>query len=79
MVFCGMLALMRSALIREIDVATEFLPWLASSAFGAGRHLDEPSRRAYRAGIGRQGLRLLTTIYVTLGTVTRRMSGWSLR
>jgi len=24
---------------------------------GAGRHLDEPSRRAYRAGIGRQGLR----------------------
>jgi haloalkane dehalogenase len=55
--FRGMLALMGSALIREIDVATDFLPWLASTNFGAGRHLDEPSRRAYRAGIGRQGLR----------------------
>lgn len=55
--FRAMLALMGSALMREIDVATAFLPWLASTAFGAGRHLDEPSRRAYRAGIGRQGLR----------------------
>ncbi len=55
--FRGMLALMGSALATEIDVATEFLPWVASSAFGAGRHLNGPSRRAYRAGIGRQGLR----------------------
>ena len=32
--FRGMLALMGSALMREIDVATAFLPWLASTAFG---------------------------------------------
>ena len=46
--FRGTLAVMGSALMREIDVATEFLPWLASTAFGAGRHLDEPSRRLPR-------------------------------
>jgi haloalkane dehalogenase len=55
--FRGMLALMGSALMREFDVATGFLPRIASSSFGAGRHLDEPSRAAYRAGIGPQGLR----------------------
>jgi pimeloyl-ACP methyl ester carboxylesterase len=55
--FRGMLALMGSALMREIDVATEFLPRIASSAFGVGRHLDEPSRRAYHAGMKGQRLR----------------------
>jgi pimeloyl-ACP methyl ester carboxylesterase len=55
--FRGMLALMGSAVMREIDVATEFLPRIASSAFGIGRHLDEPSRRAYHGGMKGQRLR----------------------
>ena len=57
MAFRGMLALMGSAAMREIDVATEFLPKIASSAFGVGRHLDEASRRAYHAGMKGQRLR----------------------
>lgn len=57
MAFRGMLALMGSALMREIDVATEFLPRIASSSFGIGRHLDEASRHAYHAGMKGQRLR----------------------
>jgi|SRR5579864_213658 len=56
-VFRGMLALMSSTFIREFDVLTEFLPRVTSNAFGAGRNLDEASRKALRAGIGREGLR----------------------
>jgi haloalkane dehalogenase len=48
----GMLALMGSAPIRALDVATGFLPRIASTAFGVGRHMDEASRRAYRDGMG---------------------------
>jgi pimeloyl-ACP methyl ester carboxylesterase len=55
--FRGMLALMGSAAMREFDVATGFLPRIASSSFGIGRHLDQPSREAYRAGMQGQRLR----------------------
>lgn len=56
-VFRGMLALMGSTLMREFDALTEFLPRVTSNAFGAGRNLDDASRKALRAGIGREGLR----------------------
>jgi pimeloyl-ACP methyl ester carboxylesterase len=55
--FRGMLALMGSTPIREISAWTGLLMRLTSSPFGVGKHLDEPSRRAFYAGIGRQGAR----------------------
>jgi len=56
-VFRGMLTLMGSAWMRELDVMTKYLPRIASTAFGVGRHLDGPSRRAYAAGIKGDSLR----------------------
>lgn len=55
--FRGMLALMGSTGMREFDVLSGILPRITSSAFGVGRHLDESSRKAFYAGIGRQGVR----------------------
>jgi haloalkane dehalogenase len=55
--FRGMLALMGSPLVREIDVATDFLSRIASTSFGVGRHLDEASRQAFRAGMNGRGRR----------------------
>jgi pimeloyl-ACP methyl ester carboxylesterase len=55
--FRGMLALMGSAPIRELDVWTEFLTRITSTNFGIGRHMDSASRQAFRAGIDRQGRR----------------------
>jgi pimeloyl-ACP methyl ester carboxylesterase len=55
--FRGMLALMGSTPMREFSAWTGILARVTSSAFGVGRHLDEPSRKAFYAGIGRQGLR----------------------
>jgi haloalkane dehalogenase len=43
--------------MRELDTFTQVLPRITASAFGVGRHMDEASRRAFRAGIGRQGTR----------------------
>ena len=54
-VFRGMLAVMGSPVVRTFDVATGLLARITATAFGVGRHLDEDSRRAYRAGIT-QGL-----------------------
>jgi pimeloyl-ACP methyl ester carboxylesterase len=45
-----MLALMGSRVIRELDAWTDFMGWIGSSSFGAGRHLDAASRRAFRKG-----------------------------
>jgi haloalkane dehalogenase len=53
--FRGMLAVMGSPAMRTLDVATGLLAGVTATAFGVGRHLDERSRRAYRAGIA-QGL-----------------------
>lgn len=47
--FRGMLALMGSAFMREFDVAVGLIPFVGSSSFGAGRHLDAAGRRAYAA------------------------------
>jgi pimeloyl-ACP methyl ester carboxylesterase len=49
--FRGMLALMGSGAMRRFDGATKLLPWVTSTKFGVGRHLDEASRRAYHAGL----------------------------
>jgi haloalkane dehalogenase len=46
-----MLAIVGSPLVREIDVLTGFLPRIASTAFGVGRHMDELSRAVFRAGM----------------------------
>ena len=51
--FRGMLALMGSGAMRRFDAATKLLPWVTSTRFGVGRHLDEASRRAYHAGLSR--------------------------
>lgn len=55
--FRAMLALMGSGVMREFDALTQFLPRITATAFGAARRMDPASRRAFRAGIGRQGLR----------------------
>jgi haloalkane dehalogenase len=47
-----MLAFMGSRWIREIDALTGFLPRIASTSFGVGRHLDERGRAAFLAGAG---------------------------
>jgi len=49
--FRGMLAVMGSGFTRRLDLATNFLSRLTSTNFGVGRHLNERSRRAYRAGL----------------------------
>jgi haloalkane dehalogenase len=51
--FRGMLALMGSPVMRRIDIATGLLARVTSTAFGIGRHLDDASRLAYRAGLAR--------------------------
>jgi len=53
--FRGMLAVMGSAPVRGADVATGFLPRLASGRFGVGRRLGRPARRAFRRGVDRRG------------------------
>jgi pimeloyl-ACP methyl ester carboxylesterase len=49
--FRGMLAVMGSGVVRRIDLATGAIARITSTSFGVGRHLDEPSRRAYKAGL----------------------------
>jgi pimeloyl-ACP methyl ester carboxylesterase len=56
-IFRGMLALMGSAPMRELDVMTEFLTRITSTDFGIGRHMSSLSRQTFRAGIDRQGRR----------------------
>jgi haloalkane dehalogenase len=55
--FQGMLTLMGSPLIREIDVLTGFLPRLASTAFGVGLHLDDAARSEFRERMDTRGRR----------------------
>jgi len=57
MAFRGMLALMGSTAIREINAWTGILTRITSRAFGVGRNLDASSREAFYAGVGRQGVR----------------------
>ena len=54
----GMLALMGSGPMRELDVRCGSpLLRLTATSFGVGRHLDRPSRRAFRAGVDHAALR----------------------
>jgi haloalkane dehalogenase len=53
--FRGMLAVMGSSVTRQFNVATGALARLSATSFGVGRHLDQKSRRAYRAGL-QQGM-----------------------
>lgn len=55
--FRGMLALMGSTVIREFDAQTGIIARISASPFGVGLHLDDPSRKAFLAGVGRDGLR----------------------
>ncbi len=52
-----MLALVGSGVLREIDVLTNFISRIGSSSFGIGRHLDEASRYAFRAGTAKAARR----------------------
>jgi haloalkane dehalogenase len=52
-----MLGMMGGTAMREFDAITGILPRITSSAFGIGRRMDEQSRKAFLAGIGRQGVR----------------------
>lgn len=49
--FRGMLRVVGSAFVRELDMLTEFVPKLSASDFGIGRHLDEQGRNVFRAGM----------------------------
>lgn len=55
----GALAVMGSPPVGELDATTGWLPRLASSAFGVGRHLPRADRAVFRAGIDRQARRTL--------------------
>ena len=55
--FRGMLALMGSAPMRELDAMTAALTKITASSFGVGHHLDAESRAAFLAGIGTSGIR----------------------
>ncbi|MGE2722152.1 alpha/beta fold hydrolase [Mycolicibacterium celeriflavum] len=55
--FRGMLAVMGSAGMREIDAATGFFPRMTSSRFGVGRHWGRDDRAVFRAGIDGQARR----------------------
>ena len=55
--FRGMLALMGSTLIGELDALTGIIPRITSTSFGIGRHMDDPSRRTFLAAIGAEGAR----------------------
>jgi haloalkane dehalogenase len=59
--FRGMLGLMGSTFIRELNATTGILPRITVGSFGVGRHMDEPSQRAFLAGVGTQGLRSFHT------------------
>jgi pimeloyl-ACP methyl ester carboxylesterase len=55
--FRGMLALMGSTAMREFSAWTGLLTRVTSRAFGVARHMDESARKAFYAGVGRQGVR----------------------
>jgi pimeloyl-ACP methyl ester carboxylesterase len=48
--FRGMLAVMGSPVMRQLNLGTGALARLTATAFGAGRHLDQNSRHAFQAG-----------------------------
>lgn len=57
MAFRGMLAVIGSGPMRELDAYTGWLPAATSSRFGVGRHWNRADRATFRAGIDRNGHR----------------------
>jgi len=55
----GMLAMMGSAVMREVDAVTGWLPRASATRRGAGRRWDRATRKAYRRGIARPQRRSL--------------------
>lgn len=62
-VFRTMLAVFGSWWMREIDAYTGWLPAASTTRFGVGRHLDRPSRRAFRAGMDREARRTMHLLF----------------
>lgn len=52
-----MLAVFGSWWMCDIDASTGWLPAASTTRFGVGRHLDRPSRRAFRQGMDREARR----------------------
>jgi haloalkane dehalogenase len=48
---------MGSPIIREFNAFSGIIPRITATAFGVARHMDEPSRKAFLAGVGRDGVR----------------------
>jgi len=55
--FCSMLAMIGSTAVRELDVATGWLPRLTSTRFGVGRRWGRDLRRTFRRGMHAHGRR----------------------
>jgi hypothetical protein len=68
--FRGMLAVMSSAVVRESDADTGWLPAATSGRFGVGRHWSRADRAAFRAGIDRFGRPRSTATSLTPGVPT---------
>ena len=56
----GALRLFGSTPIREVDALTGVLPRGSATRFGVGRHMDRPTRRAWRAGLADRSARRAT-------------------
>ena len=52
----SMLSIVGSHFFRRLDLWTGLIPRITATRFGVGRHLDEPSQRAFLAGIGARGV-----------------------
>ncbi len=58
-----MLWLFGSAVMREVDAYSGWLPALSTTRFGVGRRLDRASRRAFRRGMGRGSRRTMHLLF----------------
>lgn len=55
--FRSMLAMMGNPVFREVEVWTGWLPRMASTRFGVGRHWNKTTRKAFREAMGHRGRR----------------------
>jgi haloalkane dehalogenase len=63
----GMLAWFGSSWMRGLDAATAWLPAASTTRLGVGRHLDRPSRRAFRRGMDRAGRGTMHRLFASAG------------
>ena len=64
----GMLAVVGSAWMRELDAWTRLLPGAATTRLGMGKNLDRPSRRAFRRGLDRDAIRTMHHLFASART-----------